>query len=95
MPPKDALSPPKDILSSLKVLKEWPDWRLNPRPSRYIPHTLTIELSGCYVLGYSCTLTELYALGEQVYILTDIINPTSIKLTISKLECTLASIYQV
>jgi hypothetical protein len=26
--------------------KRWPDWELNPEPSRHIPDALTTELSG-------------------------------------------------
>ena len=28
--------------------KRWPDWGLNPGPSRHIPDALTTELSGLY-----------------------------------------------
>ena len=34
--------------ASVVKQKRWPDWGLNPGPSRHIPDALTTEISGLY-----------------------------------------------
>ena len=44
---KTAVLDPTPSQQSVKQ-KRWPDWGLNPGPSRHIPDALTTELSGLY-----------------------------------------------
>ena len=43
----DLMIIPLQVSSDITVKqKRWPDWELNPGPSRHIPDALTTELSG-------------------------------------------------
>ena len=43
-----ALENPRVARDTPYKQKRWPDWGLNPGPSRHIPDALTTELSGLY-----------------------------------------------